>query len=638
MSLRFQSVSDAYEQLSSLYKNPTRNEHSHFIDGVTAPNVNEELFKRRVALRELFDRHEAELIERDESLYYKSLTLLFELDLYWGLESPHRHLIVSRSRKLIKDFANQPKHGIRPFDRVDFTKPRIRSELKAKIRCCVAAIESRRRDDDLDELARELTTLQQFIKSNLDQPNSPAFTTSALVLSAQARLARQKQDYKQSQRKLLGELRYLNKRAAEITDRISELSKVETLSDEQRREIEDLKDDLVFIRRKQTLSSFFNVGLAAFQRGFLKTANYACESARLQFRLHGQFFQQIFNDLIILSIKRARTSRGEDDKYSDLKKELVDDVLSRLDPHSGIGNPKLYLYGLRELAVLQYYCKEMDRMIATLDRMDKLMEEHGLVKKQWKSRVSNQRARILWRIWIRQQDGAEPEAALDHAQDAFEFASGLTDKISEFPTSRALSSAIERSKKKSLIDTIESLVTYGTIRASAKQFTEAIKSANAVIHLAGEDNTRLWAMGYLVRAEAYIGNGQMVEARQDIEKATALEKRIDHRYVADRRRLVQRSISPLEFFFSELEAKDFTKGKHRLLGWFIETHSKKRNRNEIHKAIGVSHTLLTSYRDFLIKNPDEPYRHLIPILTAHNEPKEKEASSQLAGDMSAEIE
>jgi len=263
------------------------------------------------------------------------------------------------------------------------------------------------------------------------------------------------------------------------------------------------------------------------------------------------------------------------------------------------------------------------RHLETLDRMDHLMEEHGLVQKQWKSRVSNQRARVLWRIWIRQQDSSEPKAALDHAQDAFEFASGLTDKISDFATPKALSNAIERSKKKSLIDTIESLITYGTIRASAKQFTEAIKSANAVIHLAGEENPRLWAMGYLVRAEAYIGNGQLVEARQDIEKATVLEQQIDHRYVGDRRRLVQRAISPMEFFFSELEAKDFDKATYRLLGWFIETHSRKRNQNEIYKSTGISRSLLKSYLKFLIENTDEPYRHLIPILTPHSDTTKK---------------
>jgi hypothetical protein len=87
--------------------------------------------------------------------------------------------------------------------------------------------------------------------------------------------------------------------------------------------------------------------------------------------------------------------------------------------------------------------------------------------------------------------------------------------------------------------------------------------------------------------------------------------------------LVQRSISPLEFFFSELGAKDFDKAKNRLLGWFIETYSKKRNRNEIRKAIGISGSLLISYRNFLIENPDDPYRHLIPILSPRKKPKEE---------------
>lgn len=626
MSSQFKLISNAYEQLSSLYKNPTRRENSRVIDGVAAPNVNDELIRRQEALRDLFDEHQKTLLERDESLYYKILALLFELDVYRGEESPFQSLIVDRCERLIKDFANQPRNGNRPFDRVDFTKPRVRSELKAKLRCCVAAIESRRRQDDLDELARDLTTLEQFIKNNLEQPNLPAWTTLAFVLSAQARLARQAQDHKESQRKLLEEVRCLNNRATEIVERLFELSTAKGLTEAQAKEIEDLKDDLVFIRRKQTLSSFFNVGLAAFQRGFLKTANHACQSARLQFRLHGQFFQQVFNDLILLSIKRARTSRGEFDKFRALKVELKDELLPRLNPDSGVRNPKLYLYGLRELAVLQYYCKETKQMIETLDLMDTLirsMEKLGPERKQWKSRVSNQRARALWRIWIHQQDRLEPESALKHAHDAFTSASNLNEKVSDFRNTKALVGAIERSKNKSLIDTIESLVTYGSIQASAKQFAEAIKSADAVIHLAGEDNPRLWAMGYLVRAEAYAGNGKIMEARQDVEKATALEKRIDHRYVRDRRELVQKaieSLSPLEFFFSKLEAKDFKKkGKYRLLGWFIETHSKKKNQNEIHKSIGVSHTLLKDYREYLIKNPSEPYRHLIQVLTPHDD-------------------
>lgn len=622
MSSRFKSISDAYQQLSKLYKNPTRNGDFRPVDGIAASNVNGELITRYRTLLKLFSQQQALLLESDKVLYYKILALLYEIDDYRGVEFPHRTLIVNEGRNLIRGFVNKPnREGNRPFDRFDFTESRLRSEVKAKIRCCVAAIESRRREEDVDELTRELNTLQRFINDNLHRPpKQPAWTTLAFVLSAQARLARQSENHEESQHKLLEEVRCLNQRAAEIVNRLSNKAEAERLNEEA---IEDLKDDLVFIRRKQTLSSFFNVGLAAFQRGFLKTANQACQSARLQFRLHGQFFHEVFNELIILSIKRARTSRGQQHKFEDLKRELEQDILPCLDPDTGAGNPKLFFYGLRELAVLQYYCEESDMMIDTLDRMDDLMKRQKRKRNQWKSRVSNQRARAFWRNWVREQDCLEPESALKHAQDAFTFASNLTEKISEYRDARALRSAIERSKRISLIDTIESLVTYGSIQASAKQFAEAIKSANAVIQLARENNPRLCAMGYLIRGEAYIGNGQLVEARQDIKNATDLEKRIDHRYVGDRRRFVQRLIensSPLEFFFRGLEAKDFKKkGTNRLLGWFIETYSKKKNRNEVSKAVGVSRDRLDKYRTYLENNESEPYQHLITVLAKHED-------------------
>jgi hypothetical protein len=56
--------------------------------------------------------------------------------------------------------------------------------------------------------------------------------------------------------------------------------------------------------------------------------------------------------------------------------------------------------------------------IGMLDLMDALMQKHGRVGIQWKSRVSNQRARALFRNWVREQYSPDPEAALKHAQDA----------------------------------------------------------------------------------------------------------------------------------------------------------------------------------------------------------------------------
>lgn len=626
MSSQFRLISDTYEELSGLYKNPTRNPNAPQASGFAAANVHDDLTKKHTVLAELFQQYQELLSKDSEMLYFKVLALLYELDLYFGVESPRRTIIVGHCEKLIRSFANRPnREGNRPFDRVDFAAPRTRSELKAKIRCCVAAIESRRRTEDLDDLAGDLRILERFISENLHRPPIlPAWTTLALVLSAQARLARQAQNYEECQQKLLEELGCLNERSAEIVDHLFE-SKDDTKLME--RQIEELKDDLIFIRRKQTLSSFFNVGLTAFQRGFLKTANQACQAARLQFRLHGQFFHEVFNDLIILSIKRARTSRGQDKEFQNLKNKLVSDILPRLKPTDGIENPKLYLYGLRELAVLQYYCEETDEMLKTLKLMDELIERHGPERNQWKCRVSILRARALWRNWVRQQDTSAPDEALKHAQEAFTAASNLSENISAFPNTTALCSAIERSKKSSRIDTIESLVTYGSIQASAKQFVEAVKSASAVIQLSGEDNPRLCAMGYLVRAEALAENGQIVQAQREVVHACELEARIDHCYVADRRKLVARAIERQlpqpSLFLGDMKKGDFKKkGQNRLLGWFIETKTDKKSKAEVEEKVGVSRGRLNSYLRYLSKNESDPYHYLVAALNKREDDRQ----------------
>ncbi len=623
MSSQFRSISEAYEQLSSLYKNPTRCESSSNVDGVAAPNVNSELIRRHEALSEIFNQQRERLIKDEESLYYKILVLLYEVDLYFGVESPLEKLIVSNYEKLIRDFANRPdQEGNRPFDRVELTRPRIRSGLKAKIRCCVAAIESKRREEDLNDLARDLRILERFIEENLHHPpDSPAWTTWALVLSARARLARQAQNYDESQRKLLEEVDCLDNRAVEIIDRLFDQDETRKLTQKQ---IGELKDDLVFIRRKQTLSNFFNVGLAAFQRGFLKTANQACQAARLQFHLHGQFFQEVFNDLIILSITRARTSRGQDDEFRDLKHTLENNIVPHLNGDNGVGNQKLYLYALRELAVLQYYCEETDDMIKTLDLMDGLLERQKSVKGQWKARVSILRARALWRNWVRQQDTAKPIEALKHAQNALSAASNLTESISSYSNANALRKAIDHSKKISLIDTIESLVTYGSIMASAKDSSEAIKTATAVIQLSGDDNPRLCAMGYLVRAEAYAENGQLIEAQRDVVHACEREARIDHCYVADRRKFVVRAIEKRlpqpSLFLGDMKEGDFNKkGKNRLLGWFIETMTEKKSKSELEDKLGVSRSRIDSYMKYLSENEDDPYHYLVAVFSKREE-------------------
>src|SRR5262245_24439860 len=117
MASQTNSILIAYRQLSGLYKNPTRHDSLLAVDGIAAANVNDELLKRHQTLLVAFSAHQSEL-ERDQALYYKILALLFEIDDYFGVESPLRSLIVKECRKLIRRFANKPnKEGTRPFDR-----------------------------------------------------------------------------------------------------------------------------------------------------------------------------------------------------------------------------------------------------------------------------------------------------------------------------------------------------------------------------------------------------------------------------------------------------------------------------------------------------------------------------------------
>src|SRR6266705_1384358 len=103
-----------------------------------------------------------------------------------------------------------------------------------------------------------------------------------MVKVAQARLARQNQDYAYMRRKLLASAGDLDRRAREIIQRLTELYAKPFRNRAENVETEELGDDLAFIRQKQTLSISFNVGLAELQRGFLRSADYACQAANLQ--------------------------------------------------------------------------------------------------------------------------------------------------------------------------------------------------------------------------------------------------------------------------------------------------------------------------------------------------------------------
>ncbi len=595
MSSRVIQLQHAYDELSKLYKNPTRP-----LQRIAAVNQETALAEKYATLWTTFLRANLSSRKSKPAVYFKALSLLFEVDIYRGLSPTVEKYLDAEAPTLMKELESRDERQ----RTIQFKDRKARSAWKAKIRCCVSHLESKRKTRNLAVLADELRTINEFTEKYLHRPDEdlPAWTTWAFVQAAQARIAREHQDYSDMQVKMFQVDQCLDKRACEIIEKLSEPKLTDA-------EIDELSDDLIFIRQKQTLASLFNVGLAAFQRGFLRTAENACQAARLPFRLHGQYFDRLFNDLILLSIERARTSRHDLITFQRLKSDLQENILPHLKPVPGPGNPRLCVFALRELAVLQYYCDECEEVLATL----KEMEQAPARDRQWDSRIGVLRARVFWRRWVDAPADSKSEdvlkQALAFAVKAFDDASGLNGAISTYRDARNLRMTLEASTHKSLIDVMESLLIYSSVQLGLKDFAEAQKSATTVIELAADENPRLLAMGHLAMAEVYVETKRFIAADQHLSKARNLDSQIDHEYVRDRRIAVEKRVSRI-LDLDSFTAADFAKAQDRLMGWFIEHRTTRTSINAVASQLKVDR------KEFGLISIDSPHRIIKMTLTS----------------------
>jgi hypothetical protein len=599
------NLTDTYNALSSLYKNPTES-----LRRAAASDHDKKLVAMHRRLHDLF----LEEIRRGgwaekNSLYFKILALLYEIDDYRGLKPSVETIITNEPAAEVGHFVveQEAQDYATPRD-ATITDRESRSLWKAKVRCCVAAIETRRKSSHSKDLVQELGVLEDFVKKRLHKPRLPAWATLAFVRAAQARIARQ-DDFTYVRKKLLSVVKCLDRRAEEIISQLEELSKSATPqvkgSDWQRH-----IDDLVFIRQKHTLAILFNVGLANLQRGFLRTANFACQGARFEFRLTGQPFHRLFNELLLISIQRWQPpGKEKEKKLKVLKDDLERMIRTKLKPEGDTGNPRLYLYALRELAAIHIDCGEFDEAEQALLRMNNVASLGG----QWKSRIAVLQSRALYNRWNNAPEESRDEAplvaALSHSEAAFDHATGLKGGIQRYKDGGSLLAAIRGSERENVIDTAESLLTYGTVRLFLKNPDAAMVSAQAVISLCQDDNPRLLAMGHLVAAEAHIQKEFIMAAREHLESAKELESRIDHKYVGDRRRAVEILLSKtLEFGGCDT----FEDAEEQLLGWYIRRYSTMKTINMIADEIGVDRRRLKKYLEDL--DESSPYYDLKKLL------------------------
>jgi hypothetical protein len=647
MSSRLKPLTEAYIQLSSLYKNPTRH-----LRGMAASAQDAELVGRHAELLALFKAVEWGRRAKKSPLYFKVLALLYEVDDYRGMTPSVEPLILKESTASLGHF-DARSGADRPGDsrETDFSDPDVRALWKAKVLCCVAAVESKRKSSDADALLHDLNILEAFVHEKLHRPGEalPAWTTLALVRHAQARVARQGEDYTYVRDKLLSVVECLDARAAELIEKLSALvekssarrrgkdtRRVEDAIREPGDELAGLEDDLVFIRQKQTLAILFSVGLDNLQRGFLDSANHACQAARFQFRLHGHTYHRLFNELLMVSIKRARTSTKNKDDFLPLEAELERKILPHLEPKGAAGNPKLYVYGLRELAVVQHACGKSAEMRATLRKMEKVKP----LGPQWKSRISILHSRALYGGWrhssaeITGEDRGPLLDALNHSEIAFNHATGGKEGIASHRDAPRLLSFIKGSGSRNLIDTMEGLLTYGTVQLFFKKYfdavgkpvksagavKEAMKSAEAVIELSGADNPRLLAMGHLVLADAYRESDLIVEARQHLEFAKTLEARIEHRYVKDRRKAIEKKIQTTLTLYHK-DCGHINQAVDKVFGWYIGNCKDKSSTNKIAAQLGIGSQRLEAYIER--QGPSSPYYDLLPRLRENKKKRRK---------------
>jgi tetratricopeptide (TPR) repeat protein len=596
---------ETYASLLSLYKNPTGPPGR-----AAASDRDKELAARRSRLLGLFLEEEKKGSWAEKpALYFKILALLYEVDDYCGLTPFVESIILNEPSSRIGHFEAE----LKCYDSADqraaraagITNLESRSLWKAKVLCCVAAIEARRKVSHSKDLLTELNALEGFVKKRLHRPPArPAWTTLAFVRAAQARVARQG-DFSYVRGRLLSVIECLDERAEEIIKQLD--GPPESGQSATKRE---LMDDLVLIRQKHTLAVLFNVGLANLQRGFLRTANFACQAARFEFRLTGHSFHRLFNDLLLISIKRGRLPRREKKKELEaLIGQLEKIIREKLNPESGVSNPKLYLYALRDLAAIQIDCGEFEEAQKTLVKMKDIRS----LGRQWASRINVLNARALYRQWDNTpkelRDEGPLRTALSRSEEAFDSATGLKGGIRKYKEAGKLLAAIRGSESENLIDTVESLVTYGTVQLFLSNPDAAMISAGAVIELCKDDNPRLLAMGHLVAAEAHLQDEFILAAREHLASARKLESRIDHVYVRERRVAVERSMSrTLEFGACE----SFKEAEKQLLGWYILRYSSVKSVNKVASEIGVHPRTLKKY----LKNLEDtsPYSDLKKLL------------------------
>lgn len=320
-------VKDSYEEIKKYYKRGR-------LDSPDFPEKFEK-FKKLIS---------AEIISRNEKLFWSSRVLIFEIEDYLGIE---RHN--PEWEREFRLFAENPETmGIT----AETPAEEELSILKSKVRCAIAGVHLIYSRHKYEQALDETRKLERFLKAHLHNESSRRFSHGLLGM------------LKYTQGKILRQLGSYDAAIECFNDSILAYHERLVSRSNALRNADEIKSEQSFSLVRIAWAMGFGLGFTHFTRGDLANAQFMVVSALSTMLRHGYAIHQ--NNLKILksSIRRATIASNKDLSKSH-KLELLNlagdvnkclEVFRRKDQKSVKGRYNKYqIRALYELSLIGYY-------------------------------------------------------------------------------------------------------------------------------------------------------------------------------------------------------------------------------------------------------------------------------------------
>lgn len=336
---------------------------------------------------------------------------------------------------------------------------------------------------------------------------------------------------------------------------------------------EDDLDDLYFTTRRIAMCIGLGFGWLHLTRGNLERADHALITARAFLARSPDPIVSSFIELLYGSMRRCK------DGY-DQKNAITS--LNRAREAFENRHPRYHAYACLELALSLTLTRDYDGALALLDTAEEYAQEQQSEFK-WLINIHIRRSRIRRRLRDFQQALTEAKTAIEMAERG-ETILPRADAYIAHGEARFYST--EEGERSS---------TTGYIKAR-EDFEAALKLVTEENYFETQTtlNPKIASVCELRIAQCYAREGNQIEAQGHFEKWKKWEPTVEHQWVRELAKVVERDIEELKDFFS-ISARDQSQWNYdqqliRLRKW-LYTHAMTRannNQTKAAKLVGVS--------------------------------------------------